>query len=92
VDSNHNQLFTCGNEIFSFSTYPKKIFRITIILVSVCFLRLFFLSFIELSLLKTAYSFSKFGNSDEKFSTFINKISEKKTIETENEFSNELNF
>jgi hypothetical protein len=75
-------------KIFRFSTYPKKIFWIIFILVSVCFVHLFFLSFIKLSLPKTAYSFSKFGNSDEKF---INNNSEK-TIETENEFSNEFDF
>ncbi len=74
-------------KIFIFSTYPKNIFWIIIILVSVCFVHLFLLSFIKLSLPKTTYSFSKFDNSDEKFSTFINKNSEK-TIETENEFSN----
>jgi hypothetical protein len=78
-------------KIFSFSTYPKNVFWIIFILVLVCFEHLFFLSFIRLSLPKTAYSFSKFGNSDEKFSTFINQNSGN-TIETENEFSNEFNF
>jgi hypothetical protein len=78
-------------KIFSFSIYPRKSFWITILLVLVCFVHLFFLSFIKLSLPKTTYSFSKFGNCDEKFSTFINENPEK-TIETKNEFSNKFNF
>jgi hypothetical protein len=73
-------------KILSFSTYPKNIFWIIIILVSICFVHLFFLSFIKQSVPKIAYSFSKFGNFHEKFSAFINKNSEK-TFETENEFN-----
>ncbi len=73
-------------QIISFSTYSKNIFWIIIILVSICFVHLFFLSFIKQSVPKIAYSFSKFGNFNEKFSAFINKNSEK-TFETENEFN-----